>query len=188
MGHRRVVDPGGGPARREIEGMAELGIPRSRRMATRTMRCREEKARDVGYPRPQLRRPQWTCLDGPWDFALDPGGRWRAPEHVDWEGKIFTPYAPETRAGGVGETGFFQACWYRRDIDPPPLGPDQRLLLHFGAVDYAATVWVNGSLAVRHEGGYTPFSADITDLLVSDRPNSIAVRAEDDPHDLAKPR
>ena len=62
------------------------------------------------------------------------------------------------------------------------------VLLHFGAVDYAATVWVNGSLACEHQGGYTPFHADITDLLKSGGPAVIVVRAEDDPSDLSKPR
>ena len=62
------------------------------------------------------------------------------------------------------------------------------LVLHFGAVDYAATVWVNGHAVVRHEGGYTPFAADITHELTGDGPQSVVVRAIDDPHDLAKPR
>ena len=107
---------------------------------------------------------------------------------VDWSTTIIVPFAPETPASGIGETGFFRACWYRRRFDAPELEDGQRLLLHFGAVDYAATVWVNGRFAARHEGGYTPFQADITDLLDGDGPQTIVVRAEDDPHDLAKPR
>src|SRR5205823_9371603 len=60
--------------------------------------------------------------------------------------------------------------------------------LHFGAVDYAAAVWVNGHVAVRHQGGYTPFRADVTDLLAPSGLQVVVVRAEDDPHDLGKPR
>jgi beta-galactosidase/beta-glucuronidase len=140
------------------------------------------------HPRPQRRRPRWTSLDGLWDFSLDPLGRRQTPDDVVWNATIRVPFAPETPASGVGETGFFTACWYRRTFDAPSLAPDERLLLHFGAVDYAATVWVNGALAARHEGGYTPFHADITPFLVEHGPQTVIVRAEDDPHDLAKPR
>jgi hypothetical protein len=107
---------------------------------------------------------------------------------VAWDRTIQVPFAPETVASGINDTGFYKACWYRRAVAAPPLQPGDRLLLHFGAVDYTATVWVNGQQAVRHEGGYTPFQADITDLLRPDGPQMIVVRAEDDPHDLAKPR
>jgi beta-galactosidase/beta-glucuronidase len=101
--------------------------------------------------------------------------------------QIVVPFAPETELSGVGETGFFNACWYQRTFAPPPLAGRERLLLHFGAVDHTATVWVNGVVAARHEGGYTPFSADVTDLVR--RPESVlTVRAFDDPTDLAKPR
>lgn len=104
-----------------------------------------------------------------------------------WEGAICVPFSPETRASGVGDMGFYRVAWYRREMMPPAL-EGGRLILHFGAVDYAATVWVNGTVAVRHKGGYTPFEADITPLLQDDGPHTIVVRAEDDPHDLAKPR
>src|SRR5690606_12673524 len=101
---------------------------------------------------------------------------------------IQVPFAPETPASGIGHTGFFDACWYRRTFSRPEITPDQRLILRFGAVDYAATVWVNGQIAAMHEGGYTPFHADITSLLTDAAEQEIVVRAEDDPHDLAKPR
>jgi beta-galactosidase/beta-glucuronidase len=140
------------------------------------------------YPRPQLERAEWLCLNGQWDFALDHGARWRIPSQVAWNATITVPFSPETSASGVGDTSFYNACWYRRTFDAPELKPGERLMLHFGAVDYAATVWVNGQLAARHEGGFTPFKADITDLLVPEGPQTVVVRAEDDPHDLAKPR
>src|SRR4051794_31571094 len=140
------------------------------------------------YPRPQLERADWTSLDGAWDFAFDPDACWSEPTDVGWDRTIQVPFAPETAASGSHDTGFYRACWYRRRFDVPPLPPGEHLLLHFGAVDYAATVWVNGELAACHEGGYTPFTADVTRLLAATGCQTVVVRAEDDPQDLAKPR
>lgn len=141
-----------------------------------------------GYPRPQLRRAGWLPLNGPWEFALDPHARWLRPEHVSWDRTIIVPFAPETLRSGIGETGFFDACWYRLLVTSPQLGKDERLILHFGAVDHEATVWVNRSVVGCHEGGYTPFSVDITDYVTPTVPIEIVVRAFDDPVDLTKPR
>ncbi len=151
-------------------------------------RARTPDARQIGYPRPLLRRSEWTPLNGAWDFALDPQAEWSLPDQVHWDSRIIVPFAPEAPASQVGYRGYFLACWYRRQFERPPLADGQRLLLHFGAVDDAATVWVNGASAARHTGGYTPFWADITNLLTAEGPQTIVVRAEDDPHDLAKPR
>lgn len=141
-----------------------------------------------GYPRPLLQRPHWWSLNGAWDFALDPDAACRVPGQVRFDRQILVPFAPETQASGLSHTGFFRACWYRRTFDAPALLPGQRIILHLGAVDYAATVWVNGQRVADHEGGYTPFSADITDALAPEGPQSLVVRADDDPGDLAKPR
>jgi beta-galactosidase/beta-glucuronidase len=140
-----------------------------------------------GYPRPQLRRDPWYSLNGAWDFALDPDGRWRAAAQVPWTGSITVPFAPESAASGVADTGFFRSCWYRCRLNLPARDAPERWILHFGAVDWEATVWVNGHYAGTHVGGYTPFSFDITDSL-DGATCEIVVRAEDDPHDLAKPR
>jgi beta-galactosidase/beta-glucuronidase len=140
-----------------------------------------------GYPRPQLRRATWYSLNGRWDFALDPDAQWRNPSDARWAEQIEVPFAPEAPASGIGYTGFFRACWYRRLVELPADEAPGHWLLHFGAVDYAATVWINGVYAGAHEGGYTPFSLDVTDA-VRDSHCEIVVRAEDDPHDLAKPR
>lgn len=139
------------------------------------------------HPRPQLERSGWISLNGTWDFALDPDAAWHVPEHVQWNRRIRVPFSPETPASGVEETGFYRTCWYRRQFQTPRLEGGRRLLIHFGAVDFAATVWVNGKMVVQHVGGYTPFHADITEALV-EGVQTIVVRVEDDPHDLAKPR
>ena len=138
------------------------------------------------------RREGWHSLDGPWDFALDPEARWAGPGEVVWGATIEVPFAPETTRSGIGEPGYFQACWYRRTIEVPRLGPDERLLLHFGAVDHTATVWIDGAQVATHEGGYTPFTIDLTPAAThaasAGTSVEIVVCAADDPHDLTKPR
>ncbi len=140
-----------------------------------------------GYPRPQLQRDTWWSLNGRWEFAIDPEGQWGEPDEVAWQRHIEVPFAPEAPLSGVGDTSFIRTCWYRNRWELPPYGDGERWVLHFGAVDWRATVWINGVYAGEHEGGYTPFSFDITDLLFAAE-CEIVVRAEDDPHDLAKPR
>ena len=140
-----------------------------------------------GYPRPQLRRAPWFSLNGGWDFAFDREAIWRHPREVTWSSRIEVPFSPETAASGVGDTSFLKACWYRLALELPPLADGERLLLHFGAVDYEATVWIDGRCLGAHEGGYTPFSFDITDCA-GGAPVELVVRADDDPQDLAKPR
>jgi hypothetical protein len=141
-----------------------------------------------GYPRPQLARTAWTSLNGRWQFSIDREGCWRDPSEVPFDREIQVPFAPETPASGIGDTSLFRACWYRTRFERPKLGGGERLRLHFGAVDYDATVWVEGAVAGRHEGGFTPFAFDVTDLLGDAERPEIVVRAEDDPLDLAKPR
>jgi hypothetical protein len=141
-----------------------------------------------GYPRPLLVRAEWTSLDGEWDFALDPEGRWPEPGAVRWDRRIRVPFSPETAASGIGDTGFYQAAWYRRTLPPLDAAADHRVILHFGAVDWDATVWVDGLQVVRHQGGYTPFFGDITEPLARPGVHEVVVRAVDDPHDLARPR
>src|SRR5205085_914198 len=86
------------------------------------------------HPRPQLERGGWSSLNGNWDFALDPEAQWSVPGQVEWAGGIRVPFAPETKASGVGDTSFYRACWYRRAFTPPKLDGGRRLLIHFGAV------------------------------------------------------
>jgi len=140
------------------------------------------------FPRPQMRRSAWACLNGEWDFAIDARAEWQLPAHARFDQKIFVPFSPETKTSGVHDTGFYSAVWYRRACDAKHPGPGKRLLLRFEAVDYSTVVWVNGKRVGSHKGGYTPFHFDITDVLHEDGQQEIIVRAEDDPADLAKPR
>src|SRR2546430_370703 len=117
------------------------------------------------YPRPTMERPDWINLNGWWDFAIDSDAQWTKPEQVEWDRRILVPFSPETKLSGVGHAPFSRVVWYKREVEMPELsgrdgqgggargGGSRRLILHFGAVDYAATVWVNGLLATRHEGG-----------------------------------
>lgn len=141
-----------------------------------------------GYPRPQLERNEWVSLNGEWDFAIGRPGFRQALDDVRFDRRIVVPFSPEAPASGIGETGYLHVCWYRRTFARPALEPGERLLLHFGAVDYYATVWVNERFAGRHEGGYTPWTVDVTDHLTRSGEQTIIVRVEDDPADLSKPR
>lgn len=140
------------------------------------------------HPRPLLRREGWIGLDGGWDFALDRDARWRRPADVVWDARIRVPFAPETPASGIRFEGFCTAFWYRRRVELPRPAPGERWLLHFGAVDHTATIWVDGVPVASHAGGYTPFSVDLAGIAPEGGAFEVAVRAFDDPLDLAKPR
>ncbi len=140
------------------------------------------------YPRPQLRRAEWSSLNGPWKFTSAAGASCRHPRDVEFDHTIIVPYAPETSASGIADTGFHRTCWYARDIEVAPVPASERFFLHFGAVDYRAEVWLDGSLVAQHEGGYTPFTADLTEYVRDGGTHTIVVCAEDDPAELAKPR
>jgi len=147
----------------------------------------EKTMPDFAYPRPQLVRDHWQSLNGAWRFAFDDERRFTLPnDPIEWTHEITVPFPPESEASGVGDRGFHTICWYQREFE---IGHgDGRVLLHFGAVDYVARVWVNGHLVAEHEGGHTPFSADITDVLDDSGRHVVSVYVEDDPQDLAKPR
>ena len=104
---------------------------------------------DPTYPRPLLRRPSWTSLDGTWDFALDPTAAWQRPKDVVFDRAIEVPFAPETSRSGIGVQDLFAACWYRRRLQLDTVPADERVLLHFGAVDYEATVWMDDAVIAQ---------------------------------------
>ncbi len=139
------------------------------------------------YPRPQLERAQWTSLNGPWRFLYDDQNRYKQPSDIrQWPLTIEVPFPPEAKASGIGDRNFHSVCWYQRDFR---LLPDAgRTILHFGAVDYRAQVWINGREVALHEGGHTPFSADIAAALDESGDQIVTVQVEDDPLDLTKPR
>jgi beta-galactosidase/beta-glucuronidase len=144
----------------------------------------------VLHPRPRVTRADWVDLNGTWQFAYDDadaglGERW--PENPGkFDRQIVVPFAPESEMSGIGDTGFHPVLWYRRTFAAPATAG--RVLLHFGAVDYRASVWVNGDLVATHEGGHTPFTADITASLKSGAEQVVVVRAEDRPGDVTQPR
>lgn len=143
------------------------------------------------HPRPQRARTVWVDLSGAWDFAYDDEGRGldaRWQERVEvFDRRIEVPFPPESPASGIGDPSYHPIVWYQRLIERPALRAGQRAVLHCGAVDYRAHVWVNGRLVAMHEGGHTPFSADITAAL-DDGAVSVVIRAEDPPLDRAMPR
>ena len=126
------------------------------------------------YPRPALRRDSFESLNGLWQFAITKSAQ--LPRQ--WEGDILVPYSPETRASGVGRT-LQPGEWlhYYRSF-ALPAGSGGRVLLHFGAVDYACAVQVNGHLVGGHRGGYWPFTFDITEALNADH-NRLWVAVQD---------
>src|SRR2546428_312688 len=92
------------------------------------------------YPRPQLVRGNWLSLNGTWEFAIDREGVLSDAAKVRFDRRIIVPFAPETPASGIHDTRFYNVVWYRREVQTPKVEQGQRLLLHFGAVDWEA--WV----------------------------------------------
>lgn len=152
------------------------------------------------YPRPQFRRSRWANLNGSWDFAFDDEdhGLSRGWQYVSalsirtgrspFTRKITVPFCFQAALSGIGDTSVHDIVWYARPFVPYPFDPHQeQLFLHFGAVDYWAMVWVNGRQVASHEGGHTPFTADITDA-VQGQDNVVIVRVEDAWDDKTIPR
>lgn len=135
------------------------------------------------YPRPDFVREQWLNLNGQWRFAFDDKDeglrqRWfEQPEKL--QQSILVPFAYQAPASGIGETDHHAVVWYARQFTIPPGWAGQRVRLHFGAVDYEATVWVNGIPVGSHQGGYVPFSFDITAYLQPEA-NWVVIRVVDE--------
>ena len=134
------------------------------------------------YPRPQFERSAWLNLNGTWQFEIDNSMVGQEKEFYKrntLSGKINVPFCPESALSGVENKDFMNCIWYKRDFDIPKEHTSKRVILHFGAIDYHAYVYVNEKKVGEHVGGYTPFSFDITDFL-KETDNNIVVCAEDD--------
>ena len=143
------------------------------------------------YPRPQFERDTWLNLNGEWEFEFDDDSigekeRWYESSRP-FSRKIQVPFCFQSKLSGIGITDFHDVVWYRRKIQIPEEFKGKRIILHFGAVDYIAKVWVNGRMVKYHEGGHTPFCADITDVI-EDSEAVIVLRAEDFSEDMSIPR
>lgn len=142
-------------------------------------------------PNPQFARPQWVSLNGPWEFEFDDAGSGLKEDWASGSRKfsrtITVPFCFESKLSGIGDTSFHPVVWYRRQFTLDKAWTGKNILLHFGAVDYHARVWVNGRFAGEHEGGNTPFKFDITPYLKTGA-NTIALRAWDPPEDRSIPR
>jgi beta-galactosidase/beta-glucuronidase len=134
------------------------------------------------YPRPQFAREQWLCLNGTWQFEIDSGdsGLERGFVERELKDRITVPFCPESKLSGVEKTDFLTAVWYRRTVTIPESWRGKRVLLHFQAADYDATVWVNGKEVARHRGGFTPFSCDLCGIAGAGEELTIVVRARDE--------
>ncbi|MEH7380569.1 sugar-binding domain-containing protein [Bacillus sp. JJ1533] len=142
------------------------------------------------YPRPDFVRNQWMNLNGQWRFAFDDENQGLKEEWYKqhaYKEEITVPFAFQTKLSGINKQEFHDVIWYEREFTVPEEWSNKRIHLHFGAVDYQATIWVNGRFVRTHEGGHTSFYADITDAL-QNGVNTVAVRVEDDSTDLEQPR
>ncbi len=122
------------------------------------------------YPRPQMVRNNWINLNGLWQYNIQPKAEDKTPAR--FAGTILVPFAVESALSGVGKTvGKDSVLWYQRMVTVPASARKGRVLLHFGAVDWQCTVFVNGTEVGSHEGGYDPFSFDITGVCFKGAPS-----------------
>lgn len=140
------------------------------------------------YPRPHLQRNNWQNLNGLWQYAILPKA---AGETIPtaFQGKILVPFCVESALSGVGKTvGKDSVLWYATTINVPAKRTGKKLLLHFGAVDWRADIYVNGIKLTTHEGGFDPFSVDITSALKKGAQQQIAVHVWDPTDEGPQPR
>lgn len=128
------------------------------------------------YPRPIMERGEWQNLNGLWEYAIRPVG---TQKPANFDGDILVPFAVESSLSGVQKrVGGDNELWYQREFTVPSKWRNNTILLHFGAVDWKADVWVNGTKVGQHTGGFTPFSFDITPALTSGT-NTLVVKVWD---------
>lgn len=146
---------------------------------------------EKGYPRPQLVRSQWENLNGSWQFAFDDENigqkeRWYQDNQA-FDLTIEVPFVYQAALSGIHQRKSHPVVWYQRELYLVK-NPKKRYLLHFGAVDYEADVYVNGQHVCNHIGGHTSFECDITDYLNDTANQQLTIRAYDPLHDESIPR
>ncbi|MDO1450484.1 glycoside hydrolase family 2 TIM barrel-domain containing protein [Rhodocytophaga aerolata] len=138
------------------------------------------------YPRPQMARKEWKNLNGLWEYAIAPKDN-TTPQ--SYNGQILVPFPVESAMSGVKKlVGKENKLWYRHTFEVPATWANQRLLLHFGAVDWQSTVSINGKQVGTHEGGYDPFYFDITDALKKEGKQEVIVSVWDPTSEGTQPR
>ncbi len=166
--------------------ISQVGISQTSRLKTPWTDQVNADAPLPEYPRPQLVRTAWQNLNGKWDFAILPKGS--LPE-TGFAGKITVPFAVESYLSGVQQTvGPENELWYERDFDLNLDRKGKRVLIHLGAVDWEAEVWINGTSIGTHQGGFDGFSFDITDHLAKGKTQKIRVRVWDPSDSGPQPR
>jgi beta-galactosidase/beta-glucuronidase len=138
------------------------------------------------YPRPQMERTEWQNLNGLWDYSILPAGK---AEPQQFDGKLLVPFAVESSLSGVQKTvGKDNELWYHRTFTVPSSWKNRNIILHFGAVDWLADVFINDVKIGRHTGGYVPFCFDITPFLKSSGEQKLVVRVWDGTDSGYQPR
>ena len=135
------------------------------------------------YPRPQFERSEWINLNGQWSYTFDfsrSGMDRELFRSEGFDGQITVPFAPQSELSGVGFTDFIPEMWYQRRLEIPADWDGKRILLHFGAVDYIASIYIDGRIAGRHWGGSSSFTVDITRMVSAGKTHNLVIRVEDD--------
>lgn len=140
------------------------------------------------HPNPQFERETWENLNGEWEFEIDKsisGAEREIYKNEHFSQRILVPFCPESKLSGICDTDFLNSVWYKRNININD--KSKRIILHFGAVDYLTTVYLNGEIIGTHSGGYTSFSFDITDKVKIGE-NTLIVNAVDDVRGKRQPK
>lgn len=145
------------------------------------------------YPRPDFVRDDFVCLNGEWDFAYDDNnegisGRWYEDKKDTFDKKIIVPYTYLCELSGINDQDFHDIVWYRKKVSFKKKYAAGRLLLHFGAIDHTADIWIDSTPVCHHEGGNTPITIDVTDAVSEGEEHFVTVRAFDDSFDFQMTR
>ena len=142
------------------------------------------------HPKMQFYRPDWVNLNGEWSYEFDFGksGIERGlQKSAGFAGKIIVPFCPESPLSGVGHTDFIESMFYQRALEIPAAWDGRRILLHFGAVDYTAVIYLDGVEIGRHSGGSISFTVDLTRHVEAGKSYNLVVHVLDDQRSFAQP-